>query len=240
MEWIAISIVFCFLMWRWPKRTLIVIGCLIGICIISGLGYFLYIKYDEYIKSNIICEIGYKKDDKEYAIAKNENGEFIALVGDKWEKATKKIVSNIESYENAYKNNMIPEYIEREYTNLSERSKKDLDKKSWEIYVKEKLYTNEILYEKGGACPKKYPIYISIENNTNKTIYKSYFRISAFEHRKSTNVIDYSSQDIYSDDIIKPKEKISMCVSPRKISEGYDPHELDWQITLTDVSYSNK
>lgn len=53
MEWIAISIVFCFLMWKWPKQTLIVIGCLVWICIISGLGCFLYIKYDDYKEINM-------------------------------------------------------------------------------------------------------------------------------------------------------------------------------------------
>ena len=37
MEWIAVAIVFCFLMWRWPKRTIICILSSIGIIIIIWL-----------------------------------------------------------------------------------------------------------------------------------------------------------------------------------------------------------
>lgn len=55
MEWIAVAIVFCFLMWRWPKKTVIGICICSSICLIF-IGSILGIeKYNQY-KQNCLAK----------------------------------------------------------------------------------------------------------------------------------------------------------------------------------------
>ena len=46
MEWIALAIVFCFLMWKWPRKTIIGVCGVVSFAAIVGIGCFTKIKID--------------------------------------------------------------------------------------------------------------------------------------------------------------------------------------------------
>ena len=63
MEWIALAIVFCFLMWKWPRKTIIGVCGVVSFAAIVGIGCFTKIKIDDYKKESdkklVFIEIDY-------------------------------------------------------------------------------------------------------------------------------------------------------------------------------------
>ena len=76
MEWIAIAIVFCFLMSKWPRKTLKYFGFCVVVTIVISAIIVGIIKYPDYkndkIKQNIKIDVKYdtiRCSDKEYPLA---------------------------------------------------------------------------------------------------------------------------------------------------------------------------
>jgi hypothetical protein len=73
MHWIALAIVFCFLMWRWPKKMMIGIAVIAVLGIIGGLGTYGYNHYIAYQKSLVTMEILRDDTNKTYILQINNN-----------------------------------------------------------------------------------------------------------------------------------------------------------------------
>lgn len=61
MEWIAAAIVFCFLMWRWPRKTLLSAAVVGVVSVLGGLGtagyYFAKDKADDRRRGKLLAEV---------------------------------------------------------------------------------------------------------------------------------------------------------------------------------------
>lgn len=61
-------------------------------------------------------------------------------------------------------------------------------------------------------CSMTKPVIISISNNSNKTIKRSYFSLGLYKKGFSSNLANYTYSDVNTDKIINPFEKYSFCV----------------------------
>ena len=246
MEWIALAIVFCFLMWKWPRKTLIGIGICTGLCVVCGGMLFGIKEYNIYKKNGIMNNISIQIHDKIFngyrRIAHNKNNDYIALVNNMWIPAEKRPCSLDEIYINMKKENIINDYMYSAYKDAKKRKILDIGENDhYEIYVNNKLYTNSIIEKIDNNCTDDFPIEVSITNNNNIKIYGLKFNISAYIHGRSTNIINESSSVYVIDNILNSGESISLCYQMPSMKEDINRSErFDWRVEIYDVKTEMK
>ena len=239
MAWIAAAIVFCFLMWKWPRRTLKGLGICAIIGAVLAAILTIVITYQDYkndsLKKAIKIAVEYQVFPGEYRIAKHETkDEFVALVNGVWKPAVFKKCSFNQMMENMTKSEML-EHGDRDFYNkkLSEYKQKDDYTECYEIYVDGKLFTNRFERDLNKCHSSKYPLFVSIKNTSNSKIYGVDFTINAYRQGKSTNLAQYNHYT--SDDILETEEHIGICYEAPKMSQSKNLPLLEWKVYVTDV-----
>lgn len=74
----------------------------------------------------------------------------------------------------------------------------------------------------------KFPLLVGFVNNSDKTVQKISFALSARRKGRSTDLARY--HDYVEDSIIKPKDGMGQCWAVPPLSETADYKELEWSI----------
>lgn len=81
-------------------------------------------------------------------------------------------------------------------------------------------------------CSVEYPLFISVNNNSNKTISKVTWHVDSYQPGYSTNLAGYNN-DYYCDKILKPGERWTLCFTvPSSLkAEGKPISMLEYRIS---------
>jgi hypothetical protein len=97
-----------------------------------------------------------------------------------------------------------------------------------------------IKYNKKVCTDKKFPLYIQIRNNSNKTIVKTYFDVGIKLKGRSSDLKEYSYQDYSDDKIIKPNNTYKNCWRMPKFKTKYEEYETEKMLPKLNYSIENK
>ena len=90
------------------------------------------------------------------------------------------------------------------------------------------------------TCGTGYPLFIFINNSSNRTISKVTWNVDAYQPGYSTNLAGYNN-DYYCDKILKPGERWTLCyIVPSSLkAEGKPIGMLEYRISNKYVYYQN-
>ena len=95
-------------------------------------------------------------------------------------------------------------------------------------------------YRKKVCTEKKFPLFIQIKNNSNKTIVKTYFDVGVKLKGRSSDLKNFSYQDYSDDKIIEPTKTYRNCWRLPKLKTKYEEYETEKMLPKLIYSIENK
>lgn len=84
-------------------------------------------------------------------------------------------------------------------------------------------------------CDTKYPLFVTLTNNSKERIGKISFSVAIYEKDRSTNLATYGSNDFVSDAVIPPDRRFFACWEMPAMTEQHPPADLVFVVTITDA-----